>query len=157
MFYSQATQEDTANQFEVHIGGYNGGYTPGLNITNPVINSNGTFTGGVASGVYPLVRGMYNKREDEINAVGWNNQFSVGEAAVVADISWSKAERDELSLENNTQLPAGAAAGHGHLRLQRRATSRPSTRAWITPIPAQPVPRRHHLRLGLRQDPDRGR
>lgn len=104
VFHSQATQEDTANQFEVNLGGYNGGYNPGLNVTNPVINDNGTFTGGVVSGLYPLVRGMYNKRKDTINAVGWNNQFTVGRAQVVADFSWSKAKRDELQLENNTQL-----------------------------------------------------
>ena len=102
-FHSQATQEDTANQFEVNLGGYNGGYSPGLNVTNPIINSNGTFTGGVVSGLYPLVRGMYNKRKDKINALGWKNEFSVGQAQVVADFSWSKANRDELSLENNTQ------------------------------------------------------
>jgi iron complex outermembrane recepter protein len=104
LFHSTATQIDTANQFEVHLGGYNGGYTPGLNVTGATINDNNTFTGGVASGVYPLVRGMYNKREDEINAVGWNNEFNVGQAKIVADVSWSKAERDELNLENNTQL-----------------------------------------------------
>ena len=104
VFHSRATQEDTANQFEVNLGGYNGGYSPGLNVTNPVINGNGTFVGGVVSGLYPLVRGMYSKRKDEITAVGWNNQFSVGQAQVVADFSWSKATRDELQLENNTQL-----------------------------------------------------
>ncbi len=103
-FHSHATQEDTAHQFEVNLGGYNGGYSPGLNVTNPVINDNGTFTGGVVSGLYPLVRGMYNKRKDTIDALGWNNEFSVGRAQVVADLSWSKAKRDEVQLENNTQL-----------------------------------------------------
>ncbi|MEO8364902.1 MAG: TonB-dependent receptor [Pseudoxanthomonas sp.] len=103
MFHSAATQVDTANQFEVHLGDYNGGYDR-LNVTNPVINGNDTFTGGVANNVYPLVRGMYNKREDKINAFGWNNEFNVGQAQIVADVSWSKAERDEVNLENNTQL-----------------------------------------------------
>jgi TonB-dependent receptor len=104
LFHTEAEQEDTANQFEVHIGGYNGGYSPGLNVTNVTINDNNTFTGGVANNVYPLVRGMYNKREDEINAFGWNNEFNVGQAKVNADISYSKANRDEINLENNTQL-----------------------------------------------------
>ncbi|RYZ69658.1 MAG: TonB-dependent receptor, partial [Lysobacteraceae bacterium] len=103
LFHSTSTQIDTANQFEVHIGDYNGGYGR-LLVTNPTVNGNNTFTGGVANNVYPLVRGMYNKREDEINAFGWNNEFNVGEARIVADFSWSKAERDELNLENNTQL-----------------------------------------------------
>jgi len=103
LFYSKAEQVDTANQFEVHIGDYNGGFDR-LDVTNPRINGNNTFTGGVANNVYPLVRGMYNKREDRIEAFGWNNDFSVGAARVVADVSWSRTTRDELSLENNTQL-----------------------------------------------------
>ncbi|SDQ23273.1 TonB-dependent receptor [Pseudoxanthomonas sp. CF125] len=106
MFHSSAEQVDTANQFEVHIGDYNGGFGR-LNVTNPAINGNNTFTGGTMGNVYPLVRGMYNRREDEINAFGWNNDFTVGQARIVADIGWSRAKRDELNLENNTQmLPA---------------------------------------------------
>jgi TonB-dependent receptor len=103
LFYSKAKQEDTANQFEVNLGDYNGGYGR-LDVTGAQINGNGTFTGGVANNIYPLVRGMYNKRNDKIDAFGWKNEFNVGAARVVADVSYSKAKRDELSLENNTQL-----------------------------------------------------
>ena len=103
LFYSEATQVSTANQFEVHIGDYNGGYGR-LEVTNPSINGDGTFTGGVANNVYPLVRGMYNHREDEISAFGWNNAFNLGSVELVADVSYSKTERDEVLLENNTQL-----------------------------------------------------
>ncbi|MBF6025297.1 TonB-dependent receptor [Lysobacter niastensis] len=104
LFYSEAEQIDTANQFEVNLGNYNGGFAPGLNITGAQVNDNGTFTGGTASGLYPLVRGMYNKREDEIKAFGWLNEFNWGQARITADIGYSKANRDEVSLENNTQL-----------------------------------------------------
>jgi len=103
LFHSKAQQVSTANQFEVHIGDYNGGYGR-LDVSNPVINGNGTFTGGVAGNVYPLVRGMYNYREDEISAFGWNNAFTAGAMELVADVSYSKTERDEINLENNTQL-----------------------------------------------------
>jgi TonB-dependent receptor len=103
LFYTQAEQEDTANQFEVHLGDYNGGFGR-LQVTDPVVNANGTFTGGTAHNVYPLVRGMYNHREDEIKAFGWLNEFNVGQVEVAADVGWSKATRDELNLENNTQL-----------------------------------------------------
>ena len=103
LFYSQADQEDTANQFEVNLGDYNGGFDR-LDVTGAQINGNGTFTGGTAHNLYPLVRGMYNKREDKIHAFGWKNEFNLGPAMVVADISYSKATRDELNLENNTQL-----------------------------------------------------
>ncbi|WP_028918620.1 TonB-dependent receptor [Pseudoxanthomonas suwonensis] len=104
LFYTRAEQEDTANQFEVHLGGYNGGFDPGLELTGVTVNGNDTFTGGVAHNVYPLVRGMYNKRDDRIKAFGWTNEFSAGSVDIVADIGWSKATRDELNLENNTQL-----------------------------------------------------
>ncbi|HET6433667.1 TonB-dependent receptor [Dyella sp.] len=103
LFHTKAVQKDTANQFEVNLGDYNGGYGR-LDVTNPTINSNGTFTGGTAGNVYPLVRGMYNSRHDTINAYGWKNEFSVGEVSLVADLSYSKARRRELNLENNTQL-----------------------------------------------------
>jgi iron complex outermembrane receptor protein len=102
-FYTDATEYDTANQMEIHLGDFNGGYDR-LQVTNPVINGNGTFVGGVANNVYPLVRGMYNHREDSIKALGWNNEFNFEKVRVIADVSWSKAERDELNLENNLQL-----------------------------------------------------
>jgi len=104
MFHTKAEQIDTANQFEVNLSNYNGGYTPGLLITNPQVNGNGTFTGGTASGVYPLVRGMYNKREDKIDAFGWNNELTFDSFKLTADVNYSKATRDELNLENNLQL-----------------------------------------------------
>jgi len=103
-FHTEAEQIDTANQFEVNLSNYNGGYTPGLLITNPQINPDGTFAGGVATGVYPLVRGMYNKRKDKIDAFGWNNEFNFERVKVVADVNYSKASRNELNLENNLQL-----------------------------------------------------
>jgi TonB-dependent receptor len=103
-FTSKATQEDTANQFEVNLGGWNGGYDPALLYTGVTVNSNGTLAGGVANNVYPLVRGMYNKRDDKIDAIGWNNKFKLIGIAMNVDASYSKATRNELSLENNTQL-----------------------------------------------------
>jgi iron complex outermembrane recepter protein len=103
LFYTTSEQEDTANQFEVNLGDYNGGFTPGLNLTNVSVNANRTFIGGTANNVYPLVRGIYNKREDNIKAFGWTNEFFLGDIALTADINWSKADREELSLENNTQ------------------------------------------------------
>ncbi len=104
-FHTDAEQIDTANQFEVNLSNFNGGYTPGLLITNPQVGADGTFQGGTATGVYPLVRGMYNKREDKIDAFGWNNEFTFGNGVkLVADVNYSKATRDELNLENNLQL-----------------------------------------------------
>jgi TonB-dependent receptor len=109
-FFSKAKQVDTANQFEVNLQ-YNGNYpcNPACTWTQSNTNSNSTHTGGTITNVYPLVRGMYNKREDEISAAGWNNKFSFDNGVtVVADVNFSKAKREELILENNAQLsPVG--------------------------------------------------
>lgn len=102
-FYTKAKEYDTANQMEIHLGGFNGNYDP-LYLTDVVVNPNGSIVSGTAHNVYPLVRGMYNHREDSIKALGWNNEFTFGDVRLVADLSWSKAERDELNLENNLQL-----------------------------------------------------
>lgn len=105
LFHSRAKQEDTANQLEMNLN-YNGSFpcVPACTWSNTSINANNTLTGGQIVSVYPLVRGMYNKREDKIAAVGLNNRFKFGDVGLEADLSWSKATRDEVSLENNTQL-----------------------------------------------------
>ena len=89
-FHTEAEQIDTANQFELNLSNYNGNYTPGLLVSNPQVNANGSFTGGTASGVYPLVRGMYNKRKDKIDAFGWNNEFNFSGVKLVADLNYSR-------------------------------------------------------------------
>jgi TonB-dependent receptor len=105
MFTSKATQVDTANQWETHLY-YNGDYPcqPACQWTGANTNANGTLTGGKVTNIYPLVRGMYNNREDKIDAFGWNNKFKLGEVAVTVDANYSKAKRNETTLENNTQL-----------------------------------------------------
>ena len=93
LFYTQSEQVDTANQFEVNLSGWNGGFNPGLDLTNVAVNGNNTFTGGTANNVYPLVRGMYNKRNDDISAFGWRNEFFLESVKLTADASRSKAKR----------------------------------------------------------------
>ena len=108
LFHTSAMQEDTANQFEVNFG-YNGSFPCNPEcVWTPQVNGNGTLTGGTLTNTYPLVRGMYTKREDTISAVGWNNEIRQGENTYTADLSWSKSHRDEVSLENNTQLVPGS-------------------------------------------------
>ncbi len=105
LFHSEAKQTDTANQWEVNTQ-YNGKFPcePAC-VWTPTVNGNRTLTGGQLAGTYPLVRGMYNTRDDKIDAFGWNNKFKLGAVSLNADVSYSKATRAEINLENNTQLP----------------------------------------------------
>ncbi len=108
LFHTKAEQIDTANQFELSLSG-NGedASVPGAILpifTNVRRNADDTFTGGTISNAYPLVRGMYNKREDKIDAFGWNNEVTLDGVKLVADVNYSKATRKELNLENNLQL-----------------------------------------------------
>ena len=105
VFHSRAEQEDTANQWELNTQ-YNGSFpcNPACVYSDVRTSENGSFAGGTISGVYPLVRGMYNHRDDRISAAGWSNEFNFESARLFTDVSWSKAKRSEISLENNTQL-----------------------------------------------------
>ncbi len=62
----------------------------------------------------PLVRNFLFTTEDEIFATGWRNEFTLSdEWSMVADISYSKATRDQLQPEINAQyalLPANGTA-----------------------------------------------
>ncbi|KLD78587.1 TonB-dependent receptor [Xanthomonas hyacinthi] len=107
-FHTEAEQIDTANQFELSLSG-NGEDANDPNAILPVFsnvgrNADGSFTGGTISNAYPLVRGMYNKRKDKIDAFGWNNAFNFESVKLVADLNYSKATRKETNLENNLQL-----------------------------------------------------
>ncbi len=104
VFASRFHQDDTNNQFEANLGGYNGSNNPVGFRYNTVNVVDGTLLGGVATGAYPLVRGQNNDRHDKIKTAGWNNTFKFGDVTVVADMNYSNAKRDETYLENNLQL-----------------------------------------------------
>lgn len=101
-YYSKFKHQETNRGLETNFGNFNGGLTPGLNYTTPVIVDN-TLLGGVASGLYPLVRNIYNNRVDKLTAAGWNNEYRWEKWTLVGDVSYSKAERNELNLETQAQ------------------------------------------------------
>ncbi len=109
-YYSKFRREETNRGIETHIGGYNGGNNPGLNYTAATVVNN-TLVGGTATGLYPLVRGIYNDRTDKLTALGWNGQYRHDQWILNGDLSYSKAEREELNLETQAQYrdTAGAA------------------------------------------------
>ena len=103
-YYSESKNRETFSQFEANLGDYNGGFQPGLLYTQRTINANNVLTGGVATGLYPLVRGFHNSRDDKIYAAGWNNVVKLKGFSLLGDINYSKATRDEVNLETNALL-----------------------------------------------------
>ncbi|HWW69312.1 MAG TPA: TonB-dependent receptor [Duganella sp.] len=103
VYASRFKAEETANQLEISLEQGESNY-------NPVQVNNGTIAGGTLNNVRPLVRGMYNKRKDDIRAVGWSNEFRNNDFTIFADLNYSKAKRNELSLENNLQYSNGGAS-----------------------------------------------
>ncbi|MBV7537078.1 TonB-dependent receptor [Duganella sp. sic0402] len=103
VYASRFKAEETANQLEISLSQGESNY-------NPITVSNGTIASGTMNDVRPLVRGMYNKRKDDIRAIGWSNEFKTQDFTVFADLSYSSAKRDELNLENNLQYSNGGAS-----------------------------------------------
>lgn len=101
-YYSKFTRKETARGLETNLGDFNGGFTPRLNYTAPIIVDN-TLLGGNASGLYPLARNIYNRRVDKLTAIGWNTVYRAEKWSLLGDISYSKAERQELNLETQAQ------------------------------------------------------
>lgn len=116
-YWSTMKQTDNARSLEVNTGCYparcsgDAGTFPlgtvfGFDDTTVV---NNTVVAGSLNTVLPLVRNFLFTTDDEINATGWRNEFAVTDAwTLVADISYSKAERDQFQPEVNAQFaPTG--------------------------------------------------
>ena len=109
-YYSKFRREETNRGLETHIGGYannESGPTPAYGYSTAVIK-NGILVGGTVTGVNPLVRGIYNDRNDKLTAFGWNSKFNYEKWTFVGDLSYSKADRQELNLETQAHFRDGA-------------------------------------------------
>ncbi len=116
-YYSKFRREQTNRGIETRLDG-NRGSLPGgtaspflpvqaLAFTPGKLSNNALLSATVAN-VYPAVRNMYNDRNDKLTAYGWNGQYRGGKWIVSGDLSYSKAEREELNLE--TQASQRTAA-----------------------------------------------
>ena len=120
LYYSTMDQTNDARSLEVNLGGYpapccDGTFPNGtvFGYSNTTIKAD-TVVGGTLNNVMPLVRNFLFTTEDEIFATGWRNEIQLNdEWSMVADISYSKATRDQLQPEINAQyalLPANGSA-----------------------------------------------
>lgn len=120
IYYSTMDQTNNARSLEVNLGGYPAPCCDGTFPDGTVFGysdttvRNDTIVAGTLNNVMPLVRNFLFTTEDEIFATGWRNEFTLNDAwSMVADISYSMAEREQLQPEINAQyvtLPANGTA-----------------------------------------------
>ncbi len=103
LYYSKFDQKARGREFLSDQGpSWSGdGTSP---ITSGPIYSNTSYTtlgndryltGGSIANVDPFVMIRHNQRKDTVSAIGWNNELTLGAWKAVADLSLSKASRDE--------------------------------------------------------------
>jgi iron complex outermembrane receptor protein len=98
-YYSTFEKAETLRFMETGLG-WGGGVT----LTNPVVE-NGAVVSGTFNNVRPVLRNDRNTQDDKIFALGWNNQFKFNDNwSALADLSYSKAKREEMLLETYSGL-----------------------------------------------------
>jgi TonB-dependent receptor len=126
LYYSTMDQTDNARSLEVNLGGYPapccvpGPFPDGtvFGYSDTTIE-NDTVVAGTLNNVVPLARNFLFTTEDEIVAGGWRNEFQMSEEwSLVADISYSKATRDQLQPEINAQYGPTLALDTGSFELR---------------------------------------
>ncbi|MFI5357697.1 MAG: TonB-dependent receptor [Opitutales bacterium] len=100
-YYSKFDRVETDTGIETNTGW--AGSNPSPVYTAVTKDSLGNITGATETGVFPLARNIYNRRNDKLTALGWNLRYNADKWTVVGDVSFSRAQRQELNIENNAQ------------------------------------------------------
>jgi iron complex outermembrane receptor protein len=100
LYYTRREQEDNARSLEVNLGNYP---IDDVAFQDFVIRDN-TLVEATLLNRVPLVRNFLFKTQDKIVAAGWNNRWDTGPWTFSADLSYSKAKRNEQQYETNAQL-----------------------------------------------------
>lgn len=113
LYYSTMEQTNNARSIEVNLGGYpapccDGPFPAGTQFGYSNVNvENGVAVSGDLLQVVPLARNFLFLTDDEVLSVGFNNEFFLNdEWTLIADISHSKAERDQDQWETQAQYVA---------------------------------------------------
>lgn len=110
VYYTRRKQDDNARSLEVNLGGYPAPCCDGtfpantqFGYANPTIRDNTVVAADLLQRV-PLARNFLFKTQDKILALGLNNEWLAGDWTFTADISHSKAQRNEQQYETNAQI-----------------------------------------------------
>jgi iron complex outermembrane recepter protein len=111
MYYSTMDQTNNARMLEVPVASWAAQVSdPGIPDTSPINFTDVTVRGGGAvagtlNNVPPMARNFLFLTDDEILAGGWRNEFMLSDTwTLVADLSYSKAEREQEQYETNAAI-----------------------------------------------------
>jgi iron complex outermembrane receptor protein len=102
LYYSKFDQDEIRRTLMSGMDTWGGASYSSATTTD--VNGDNIVTGGTIDGLHPVALTSLNKRQDDIKAIGWNTQLTMGSWTAVADLSYSQANRDE----QNAELSAGA-------------------------------------------------
>lgn len=108
LYYSKFDIKETLRFMETGLG------WSSATLSNAVVD-NDRVVAGTFTGVRPVLRNDINTWNDRIYSLGWKNEFQLNDQwSAVADLSFSKAERDTALIETYAGLGAsGNAAATG--------------------------------------------
>ena len=107
LYYSKFSQDTQGREFQVNLmPNWSGNGTPGneanggptySDVVTKTVGKDKIAIGGKITNVDPYVLMRYGQRDDTIGAIGWNTEMNLaGGWKANADLSYSKADRDEL-------------------------------------------------------------
>ncbi len=106
LYYSKFAQTSQGREFQANLmPDWSGNGTADApvsggpifsNVKTTLVNKDSVATSGTLGNVDPFVLTRYNKRDDSVSALGWNTELRLGDWKAVADLSYSKADRDEV-------------------------------------------------------------
>lgn len=108
MYYTNAKEDNDRRSIEANLGNYNGLKDPANQAvwSNPQYSGN-TLVGATVGNIVPLARNFSFLTRDQIFATGWNNKWKADDWSVTADLSYSRATRDEKDYETQGQYQNG--------------------------------------------------
>ena len=102
LYYSKFDQREIRRTLMSGLDTWGGASYSDFTTTD--VNGDSIVTGGTIDGLHPVALTSQNDRNDEVRAIGWNTQLTMGTWTGTADFSYSQADRDET----NAELEAGA-------------------------------------------------
>jgi iron complex outermembrane receptor protein len=116
LYYSKFSQKSEGREFQASLmPDWSGSGTTDSpvaggpiysNVGTTTIGNDRVVTSGTLDNVDPLVLMRHTQRDDKVFALGWNNELTLADWKAVADLSYSKARREEVVAEAYASAPA---------------------------------------------------